>query len=106
MFGGQRYFIKKPVALIGFMGAGKTSVAKLLEEHTGIKSVNTDKAVVQVTRQAVSEIINNQGEEEFRKIEAKVLSDIVEDQKVIIATGGGIIESAVARGTLKQCYCV
>lgn len=106
MFGGQRYFIKKPVALIGFMGAGKTSVAKLLEEHTGIKSVDTDKAVVQVTRQAVSEIINNQGEEEFRKIEAKVLSDIVEDQKVIIATGGGIIETAVARGTLKQCYCV
>lgn len=106
MFGGQRYFIKKPVALIGFMGSGKTSVAQLLEKHTGIKSVDTDKAVVQYRKQTVSEIINNQGEDEFRKMEAKVLSDLIEEDKYIIATGGGIIESAVSRGLLKQCYCV
>lgn len=106
MFGGQRYFIKKPVALIGFMGSGKTSVAQLLEKHTGIKSVDTDKAVVQYRKQTVSEIINNQGEDEFRKVEAKVLGDLIEEDKYIIATGGGIIESAVSRGLLKQCYCV
>ena len=106
MFGGQRYFIKKPVALIGFMGSGKTSVAQLLEKHTGIKSVDTDKAVVRYRKQTVSEIINNQGEDEFRKVEAKVLGDLIEEDKYIIATGGGIIESAVSRGLLKQCYCV
>lgn len=106
MFAGQRYFIRKPVALIGFMGSGKTSVAKLLEEHTGIKSVDSDKAVVQYTRQTVSEIINNQGEDEFRAIEAKVLARLVEDKKQIISTGGGCIESAVSRGILKNCYCV
>lgn len=103
---GQRYFIKKPIALIGFMGSGKSSVAKLLEEHTGIKSYDTDKIIVQTQRQTVSEIINNQGEDAFRKIEAKVLSDIVEKGKSIISTGGGCIESAVSRGVLKDCYVV
>lgn len=106
MFSGQRYFIKKPVVLIGFMGAGKTSIAKLLEEHTGIKSVDTDKLVVQQTQQTVSEIINNQGEKEFRRIESKVLADAVELKKVFIATGGGVVESAVSRGILKECFCV
>ena len=106
MFGSQRYLIKKPVALIGFMASGKTSVAKLLEEHTGIKAVDTDNEIVQYTRQTISEIINNQGEAEFRKVEAKVLGDLVEEKKLFIATGGGIIESAVSRGILKQCYCV
>lgn len=106
MFDGQRYFIKKPIALIGFMGSGKSSVAKLLEKHTGIKSVDTDKLVVQRTRQAVSEIINNQGEDAFRKLEAKVLSDVVENEKCIIATGGGCVESAVSRGILKDCFTV
>lgn len=36
MFSGQRYFIDKPIAFIGFMGAGKTSCAQLLSDHTGI----------------------------------------------------------------------
>lgn len=106
MFSGQRYIVKKPIALIGFMGSGKTSVAKLLEEHTGIKSVDTDKAVVQISKQTVSEIINTRGESEFREIEAKVLSDLVEEKKLIIATGGGCVESAVSRGILKKCFCV
>lgn len=106
MFAGQRYFIRQPIALIGFMGSGKTSVAKLLSEHTGIKSVDTDDLVVQTTKQTVSEIINKRGENEFRAIEAKVLSDLIEHEKCIIATGGGIIESAVSRGVLKNCFCV
>lgn len=106
MWGSQRYLIRKPVALIGFMAAGKTSVAKLLEEHTGIKRVDTDEAIVQYTRQTISEIINNQGEEEFRRVEAKILGEHVEKQKLFIATGGGVIESAVSRGILKQCYCI
>ena len=50
MFAGQRYLLKKPVALIGFMGSGKSSVAKLLSEHTGIKYGDTDKEVVQFTK--------------------------------------------------------
>lgn len=106
MFAGQRYILRKPIALIGFMGSGKTSVAKLLEKHTGIKAVDTDKLVVQLTRQAVSEIINNQGEDTFRKLEAKVLSNIVEQEKCIIATGGGCVESAVSRGILKDCFTI
>lgn len=106
MFSGQRYFIKKPIALIGFMGSGKSSVAKLLSEHTGIKSVDTDKEIVQRTKQTVSEIINTQGEKAFRDLEAKVLSSLVEEKKLIIATGGGCIESAVSRGILKDCFCV
>lgn len=106
MLPGQRYFISKPIALIGFMGAGKTSIAKLLEEHTGIKSYDTDKQVVASTQKTVSEIINNEGEESFRKIETKVFTELVEKGNCIIATGGGIIESAASRGELKKCFSV
>lgn len=106
MFSGQRYFIKRPVALIGFMGAGKTSVAKLLSEHTGINYFDTDAEIVNATKKTVSEIINNDGEAQFRAIEANVFQDIINRGKFIISTGGGIVQSAISRGELKNCYCV
>lgn len=102
----QRYFIKKPISLIGFMGSGKTSVAKLLSKHTGIKYIDTDSEIIQKTRMTISEIINNKGEEEFRAIEAKILTDIIDNKKLIISTGGGCVESAISRGVLKDTFCI
>lgn len=102
-----RYFVRESIYLIGFMGSGKTSVGKLLSAHTGIDFVDTDKEVVQITKNTISEIFKTRGENEFRKVEASVLADIAESgKKLIVATGGGCVESAVSRGILKNCFCV
>lgn len=106
MLSTQRYFIKESIFLIGFMGSGKTSIAKLLSQQTGIPFKDTDKEIVQLSKQTVSEIINNQGEQSFRKFEAEVLQRLLDGPKQIIATGGGCVESAVSRGILKNCFCV
>ncbi|MDO5329115.1 MAG: shikimate kinase [Coriobacteriia bacterium] len=106
MLVGQQFYIKKPIALIGFMGSGKSSVAKLLSEQTGIEFVDTDKLVVQRCKQTISEIINSRGESAFRKIEADILDEVTRDKKIIVATGGGCVESAVSRGALKNCFVV
>lgn len=103
---GQKFFIDKHIALIGFMGAGKTSASELLSSHTGINCVDTDKLIVDITKKTISEIINNEGEDSFRKIEANVLERILDGNKCIISTGGGIVDSAIGRGALKRCYTV
>lgn len=101
----QQFFIKKPIAIIGFMGSGKTSVAELLSKQTGISYCDTDQLIVKSTKQTISEIIHLNGEAEFRKLEARILYDEAQ-KKQIIATGGGCVESAVSRGALKDCFVV
>lgn len=103
---GQKFFIEKHIAFIGFMGSGKTSVSNILSEQTGISCLDTDNLIVDFTKKTISEILNTSGIDAFRRIEACVLDRIIDEKKCIISTGGGIVDSAIGRGSLKKCYCV
>lgn len=90
------------VALIGMMGAGKTTIGKLLAEKLNLKFIDTDEEIIKIENCSINEIFVKQGEETFRTIETKVLKNILNSDNQIIATGGGIIKKEENRNLLKQ----
>lgn len=81
-----------PIYLVGYMGAGKTTVGKLLAEKLGWHFVDLDEAFEQIHGYSTAEYIRAFGLEEFRKKEKYVVEDLADQipfEKVIYATGGG-----------------
>lgn len=82
------------VCLTGFMGCGKSTVARLLGRQMGWLYVDLDKRIVEAAKQTIPEIFAKRGEPEFRKIEYEELTRIVgeaaEQQKSrVVSLGGG-----------------
>ena len=89
----DRYELKRPVFLIGFMGAGKTSVARRLARTCGIASVDMDTYLERSAGRSVKEIFAEDGEAGFRDIETGVLRELAgKDDPLLISCGGGIVE--------------
>lgn len=81
----------RAIYLIGFMGSGKTSVAKALREKLSVESVDTDEKIELAAEKTIPEIFKIEGENRFRDYETKVLKRL-SNRNIIVATGGGIIE--------------
>ncbi len=81
------------IYLIGFMGVGKTTVAKLYSTETGCRWVDTDAYIEKQNGCRVQEIFAKNGETYFRELEASVLKKVSEEQNGngIISCGGGIV---------------
>ncbi|BDA39346.1 shikimate kinase [Candidatus Atelocyanobacterium thalassae] len=79
------------IFLVGMMGSGKTTIGKKLAQHLKYRFFDTDILVEQVKRQTISNIFLEEGEEAFRILESKVLSELASCTKSVVATGGGII---------------
>ncbi|MBR2097305.1 MAG: shikimate kinase [Prevotella sp.] len=79
----------KRIILIGYMGAGKTTVGKALSKELGIIFYDLDWYIESRMRKTVSQIFAERGEEGFRKIEYNLLHEVAEFEDVIISCGGG-----------------
>ena len=77
------------VILIGFMGAGKTTVGKALGKALGVTFYDLDWYIETRMRKTVKQIFDEQGEEGFRKIEYNMLHEVAEFENVVISCGGG-----------------
>lgn len=75
--------------LVGFMGAGKTSVARALGRRMGWRFEDIDHCIEAREHQRVAEIFARQGESYFRSVERAVLQDLLSQRHAVIATGGG-----------------
>jgi shikimate kinase len=78
------------IALIGFMGTGKTSVGRLVAEMLDFEYLDTDEMIQSATGRTIAEIFKSDGEKKFRALEEKVVAEISTRTKTVIATGGGL----------------
>jgi shikimate kinase len=91
------------LVLVGMMGSGKTTVAKLLAERMKRPVLDTDALIEQRTGRTVREIFSHDGEAVFREIEAGILREVLaNDEPVIIAAAGGVVLGAANRAALRQ----
>ena len=79
----------KRIFLIGYMGAGKTTIGKELARRMGLSFVDLDKHIEARYHKTISRIFSEKGEDGFRQIEQKILHEVSMFENVLIATGGG-----------------
>jgi shikimate kinase len=103
-----RYFMRMDkdrrltnLALIGFMGTGKTSVGRLVSEQLHFEFVDTDDLIQLHTGRTISDIFSKDGEPAFRALERKVVCELAASAQKVIATGGGLPANADHLATLK-----
>ena len=90
------------VILVGFMGAGKSSVGPFLARHMGWTFEDLDHRIEQREQQTVAEIFRNAGEAGFRRAEHEALKELIEElrsgtEKVIALGGGAFVQDANVR---------
>ncbi len=79
------------IVLIGFMGSGKTTVGRVLAHQLGWKFCDTDHRVVKTAGKEIPRIFAEDGEDAFRKIESGVLNSLAGSDRIVVATGGGVV---------------
>jgi shikimate kinase len=86
--------------LVGFMGAGKTSVGRALGRRMGWRFDDIDHQIEAREHQRVAEIFARQGESYFRSVERAVLLDLLPQRHAVVATGGGTFVDPENRATM------
>lgn len=89
------------VILIGPMGSGKTTVGKRLADYLGIPFRDTDHVIEEKSGKSVSDIFLEDGEDEFRVLEKKVLREELLTDDTVLALGGGAPISMDAQSALR-----
>lgn len=91
--------------LIGFMGSGKTTIAKALSDKLNIKSIDIDEEIINTYETTISRIFVEEGEAGFRKKEYAVLKQHIDkniNDNVVISTGGGVVTYENSLKSLKS----
>jgi shikimate kinase len=88
------------IVLVGFMGAGKTTVGRLLAAELDLAFIDLDRAIEEGGHRSVKEIFAADGEAAFRAIEHQTLAAILAGPSRVLAVGGGAVEHAGSRRLL------
>ena len=89
------------LALIGFMGAGKTSVGRFAAEQLHFEYLDTDDLIVSRTGRSIAEIFKTDGEPAFRALERQAVEQLASLTNTVIATGGGLPVNPANLASLK-----
>jgi len=79
------------VLLIGFMGAGKTTVGRIVAERLGLPLVDLDSLIEAQEGRTVSDIFDTSGESAFRVLESHALASLESARPSVVACGGGVV---------------
>lgn len=97
------YELDRPVFLVGFMGAGKTSVARKLARMAGVASVDMDTYIERCEHKRVKDIFAEVGEEGFRAIETQTLYELgMKKDPMVVSCGGGVVLRPENRKALSE----
>lgn len=92
---------RRPIVLIGMMGAGKTTVGRRLAAKLGRRFVDSDEEVEKAAGMTIEEIFAAHGEADFRAGEVKVIARLLKDESIVLGTGGGAFINAETRALVK-----
>ena len=91
----------RPVVLVGMMGAGKTTVGRRLASRLGRQFIDSDEEIERAAQMTIPEIFEQRGEAEFRAGEMRVISRLLKEEDIVLATGGGAFVNAETRALVK-----
>jgi shikimate kinase len=95
--------MKRPIALVGLSGVGKSTIASALAIRLGWPTYDIDAMLVQATGRTVAHLFAEEGEDAFREREAAMLAAaLVNNELAVIATGGGIVLREANRQLLRE----
>lgn len=95
------------IALVGFMGSGKTATAKEVSELSGRKLVEIDNEIVATAGMKIGEIFGKHGEPHFRKLEREAIANLSRAKNCIVSCGGGaVLDERNAIILRKNCVVV
>lgn len=82
--------MKKNIFLIGFMGAGKSTIAHTLKEQYDMQLIEMDEQIEAEQGMKISEIFAEKGEEYFRSLETALLTGLQQQDNTVVSCGGGV----------------
>lgn len=95
------------ILLVGNRGAGKSTAGRLLAAHLGWQFIDADDLIEQRAGRSIAEIIGKESESGFRRREAELLKELVQIDRCVVATGGGVVLAPENRELLADSgFCV
>jgi shikimate kinase len=94
--------LKKTVAMVGMMGAGKTAVGSALARMLGVPFLDSDDEIVRAANATIAEIFARDGEAFFRAREAEVLARLLGGAPCVLSTGGGAFLAEANRAAISD----
>jgi shikimate kinase len=96
----------RPIVLIGFMGAGKSTVGRQLARRLGMPFFDSDAVIEQAVGRRVRDIFAEDGEQQFREIEHRTVTQLLRGERAVVALGGGAVEDARTQTLLAEAEVV
>ena len=94
--------LKRPIVLVGLMGAGKSKIGRQISIDFDIEFIDTDTEIENIAGMSIAAIFDLYGEEKFREIEAREISKLLKGKPAVISTGGGAYMQEKTRAIINQ----
>ena len=94
-------FARRPIALVGMMGVGKTTVGRRLAKRMGRQFFDSDEEIERASGRTVSGYFRDHGEADFRDGERRVIARLLDERDAVVATGGGAFVNPDTRALLQ-----
>lgn len=94
--------LKRHVALVGLMGAGKSAIGRRVATAIGARFLDADREIEAAAGMTIPDIFESRGEAEFRDGERRVIARLLDESPVVLATGGGAFMDAETRAVMAE----
>ena len=94
--------VKKPIVMVGMMGAGKSAVGRALATRLGVPFLDSDHEIEAAAAMSIAEVFERDGEAFFRNREAEVIARLMAEGPCVLSTGGGAYLAEANRQVISE----